>query len=194
MNRMEQLFKQQFNDVKKLISFCTLWTGDAGGVRKMVVDQSDRLMLEPGEWIKTVDKNSNNYLAVGTPFGIFVFYQRELFGKAMYWYETTRSLIRQFPVLTKDGESPSGFLEEHVMEYIMSGSLVHDSLVRAEAIRLGGGTVSDGIPMKKVKSGHKHRRPKAELEVKAKDKHDIKAKKALRRPVKEDEVAPKKVI
>lgn len=196
MNRMEQLFKQKFNDVKKLISFCTLWTGEAGGVRKMVVDQSDRLMLDAGEWIKTSDKNGNNYLAVGTPFGIFVFYQRELFGKALYWYETTRSLIRQFPILAKDGEAPSGFLEEHVMEYIMAGDLVRDAQFRAQAITVGGGTVSDGIPMKKAKPGQKHRRakPQAFTQAKEKDKQEVKAKKAMRGKVKEDEVAPKKVV
>lgn len=182
MEAVESLFKAKYNAVKKMLSFNPLWMASAGCVRKMVVDTQQRLMLQEDEWCKTADKSGTQYIAVGTAFGIIVFHQRSLFGKPMFWYETTKSLTK----ITSDWgiTSPSGLASADFLKDVFEGTFLERVKAAAQAILAEGGEVGDRIPIPKAKPGRKNQdRPNKDIWAAAKKKFDTKRKKEGRKPV-----------
>ena len=152
MSKTDTVFKEQFNAVKKLISFSTRWL-EGSDFRRIVVDRNDRLMLEVGETIKSVDKHGRQYIAVGTPFGIVAIQRRELMGNTVLMYEVTKNLVDAYS--NREGakffNKVSGLLPEHGLQYMFNGMMQDDLAVIAKEMQEAGKKVCDGIMPRREK-------------------------------------------
>lgn len=149
MSKLENMFKETFNNVKKLIRFKPMWLGAEQDFRKIVVDRAHRLMLDVGEVVKIEDKHGNLYLVVGTPFGIVAARRVMMFGKAIIKYETTKNLVKAFSTNVQQEvnffQAPSGLLGEHGFSYLVGKQFQDDLEVIASEMKNANLPVGDGI-------------------------------------------------
>lgn len=149
MSKLENMFKERFNSIKKLIQFKPTWLDAGQDFRKIVVDRAYRLMLEVDEVIKIEDKKKNQYIAIGTPFGLIVVCRAIMFGKTIIKYETTKNFVKAYATSVKSDvnffPAPSGLLAEHGFSYLISSQFSEDIKTIAQFYRESGQEVSDGI-------------------------------------------------
>ena len=149
MCKLESLFKEKFNDIKRNIFFNPCWVEEGGNFHRLIVDRSRRLILDAGEVVKMTDKHQRQYIMVGTPFGMIAVQRAVLFGKTVLRYETTKSLVANYQNFVKEEMNffpqPAGIILENGLSYLLSEQLHADFRAIAEDCVNAGRAVSDGI-------------------------------------------------
>ncbi len=154
MHKLEAMFKEHFNNVKKLISFNPRWVEPAGDFRRVVSDRACRYILNVGEVVKMTDRHQRQYILVGTPFGMIAAQRTVMFGKTIVRYETTHALVDNYHNFINDDVNffpgISGILLEQGFSYLVSQQLQDDFKVIADMALEAGRTVGDGIKPPRV--------------------------------------------
>ena len=154
MHKLENMFKEEFNRVKKLISFNPRWVEQPGDFRRVVADRACRYILNVGEVVKMTDKQQRQYILVGTPYGMIAAQRTTLLGKTIVRFETTKALVDAYRNFINAEVNffpdKSGILLEQGFSYLISQQLQDDFKVIADMAIEAGHKVGDGIKPPRV--------------------------------------------
>lgn len=72
-------FVKLFHSIPKTISFnASYWHGEKGSLHGLIHNEEHRLILEPGEMVKTLDNFKRKIVVLGTQFGLIAIYPSQV--------------------------------------------------------------------------------------------------------------------